>query len=296
MFKEELFDYETESENLNNLTYTDFYYRLMLLARSVFKWENLPNGIDEKWIEKFLFYEGKCMFFKDKNVGLMVSKFSDSGELNYYDEPTFLTPVATNNGSGVLQMDDIRPYKNGEECVLIRNNDIMIPTKRTIKLFALRLAEIQRTIDINIEAQQTPVLITGSSKQKLTLVNVYKKWKGHKPVIFGDNSLETDKINVLKTDAPIVFDKLQIQKHAIWNEVMTFLGINNANMDKRERLVDDEVQANNEQIELSAQCMLKAREQACKQINDMFGENIIVKLRNAAELNFEGVRGQLEND
>lgn len=286
MFTEEnILSFNSASKDINDLTFTDFYYRLMLLARSVFKWENLPNNIDEKWIERYLFLEGKCMFFKDDKIGLMVSKFTDSGILNFYDEPTELTPVATNYASYLEQMGgSIRPYKNGKECVLIRNNDIMIPTSYTIRLYALRLAEIQRTIDINIEAQQTPTLVTGTDKQRLSLLQVYKKWKGHEPVIFGDKSLEDKPLNVLKTDAPIVFDKLQIQKHAIWNEVMTFLGVNNANMDKRERLVDDEVQANNEQIELSAQCMLKAREQACKQINEIFGTNISVRMRNIDEI------------
>jgi hypothetical protein len=288
MFNEEILSVNAVSKDLNDLTFTDYYYRLMLLARSRFEWLNLPNGIDEKWIERYLFLEGKCMFFKDDAVGLMVSKFTDSGILNFYDEPTELTPVATNYASYKQETGgSIRPYINGKECVLIRNNDIMIPTRYTIRLYALRLAEIQRTIDINIEAQQTPTLITCTDKQRFSLMQVYKKWKGHEPVIYGDKSLDTNSMNVLKTDAPIVFDKLQLQKHAVWNEVCTFLGIDNANQDKRERLVTNEVEANNGQIELSASCMLKAREQACKQINELFGTNISVKLRNKEELEID---------
>lgn len=260
------------ASRLNNLTYTDYYYRLSLLAKSVFKWENLPNGIDEKWIEKYLFNEGKCMFFKDPEKGLMVAKCTIGGNLNYYDEPTSLIPVATNYG-------EAKSYVNNEECILIRNNDDMIPTRPTIELFALRLTEISRTIDVNINAQKTPVLIRCSDKARLTLKNVYSQWNGNEPVIYGDKNLDTEGFDVLKTDSPIVFDKLQIQKHSIWNECMTFLGINNANMDKRERLVDDEVMANNEQIELSAEVMLKSRQLACELINKMFGTNISVSLR-----------------
>lgn len=285
MYDDNVLVLSEHSKNINDLTYTDYYYRLMLLARTRFEWLNLPNGIDEKWIERYLFLDGKCMFFKDDNVGLMVSKFTDSGILNFYDEPTELTPVATNYASFKTEVNSsIRPYKNGTECVLIRNNDIMIPTRYTIRLYAMRLAEIQRTIDVNITAQQTPTLITCTDKQKFSLMQVYKKWKGHEPVIYGDKTLDTNSMNVLKTEAPIVFDKLQLQKHAIWNEVMTFLGIDNANQDKKERLVTNEVESNNGQIELSASCMLKAREQACKQINELFGCNISVRLRDKEEL------------
>lgn len=264
---------KTIAQELNNRTYTDYYYRLMLLARSVFKWENLPNGMDEKWIERFLFNEGRCIFFYDPIKGFMVTKCTESGGLNFYDEPTTVSPVATNyDGNGNL-------LQNYEEAVVIYNNDEMIPTSPTIQLYALRLAELTRTIDINVHAQKTPTLILCNEKQRLTLQNIYRQWNGFEPVIFGDKNLDIDGIKVLKTDAPIVFDKLQYQKHSVWNECMTFLGINNANQDKRERLVDDEVQANNEQIEQSAYLMLKAREKAAERINKAFGLNIRVSQR-----------------
>lgn len=283
----EVLDMRSTANSIDNLTYTDYFYRLMLLARSVFKWEGLPNGLDEKWIERYLFAEGQCMFFNDPKLGFMIAKTAMNGQLNYFDEPTDLMPYATNFNFENGKYHNFMGRKgSGEfpEAVMIRNNDMMLPTAPTIRLYALRLAEIQRTIDINIEAQQTPVLIKCSDKQRFSLRQVYKQWKGHEPVIFGDKSLDNDLFTVLKTDAPVVFDKLQIQKHAVWNEVMTFLGINNANMDKRERLVDDEVQANNEQIELSASVMLKSRQRACELINTLFPElNVSVSIRNREE-------------
>lgn len=275
------------AKQLNDRTYTDYFYRLMLIARSVFEWQGLPNGIDEKWIERYLFTEGKCMFFDDPEKGFMVTKCTPAGMLNYYDEPTLLRGYGTNYMSEEME--------NNEECILIRNNDEMIPTSPTIQLFALRLAEISRTIDININAQKTPVLILCSEKQKLTMKNVFKQWNGFEPVIFGDKNMDIEGVKSLKIDAPIVFPQLQIQKHAIWNECMTFLGINNANQDKRERLVSDEVSANDEQIESSAQVMLKAREQACKLINEKFGLNVSVRLRSDCKPIMEESEGGIEN-
>ena len=271
------------AKNLNDRTFSDYYYRLMLIARSLFKWENLPNGIDEKWIEKYLFLEGNCLFFNDFKFGFMVTKAAEAGPLNYYDEPTLLRPVATNF------IYEGEPLKNNKECVLIRNNDIMIPTAPTIQLYAMKLTNIERTIDTNIIAQKMPIIIRCSERQKLSLKQVMNQRNDNEPVIYGDKSLDTNQMEVLKTDAPIVFDKLQIQKHAVWNECMTFLGINNANMDKRERLVDDEVQANNEQVKASEDVMLKAREKACELINEIFKLNVRVRRRSLTELNIEGI-------
>lgn len=271
-----LLSYESVAKSLNNRVYTNYYYRLMLIAKSLFKWDNLPNGINEKWIEKYLFSEGGCIFFHDPTYGYMVTKFSTSGKLNFYDEPTKVNAYATDYIS--------TEHENNVDCVIIRNNDDMIPTFPTIQLYAHDLTNIKRTIDTNIIAQKMPNIILCTDKQRVSLKQVMKQKNDNEPVIYGDKGLDPNQITVLNTNTPIVFDKLQIQKNNIWNECMTFLGINNANTDKRERLVDDEVQANNQLIQVNSDVMLKAREQACKLINDMFGLNISVRRRTPLEM------------
>lgn len=265
--------FESMAKQLNNLTYTDYYYRLMLLARSLFKWTGLPNGIKSEWIERYLYHYGDCAFFKDFKLGEMVTKCNDYGGYNNYDEPVKLKPYGTNYVTDTTLV-------NGKDAILIKNNVLRLPTKNTIKLFAWRLADISRTIDVNVNAQKTPIIIRCTEKQRNTLNQMFKQWNGNEIKIMVDKNLDpsSDIFEVLKTDAPIVFDKLQLQKHAMWNEVMTFLGINNANQDKKERLVDDEVQANNEQVEYSANVMLQTRKQACEEINKLFGTNINVEM------------------
>lgn len=264
--------YKDAAREMNQLTFADYYNRLSLLARSVFKWEGLPEGIKERYIEKYLFNQGRCIFFEDKTKGLIVTGATECGLLNYYDEPTFFTPVATHYNRW-------QPLENHVKCVEIRNNDEVTPTHRTILQYAVRLTDIQRTIDINIRAQKTPCFIRASKNQKLSLVNMYRQWSENEEHIMVDENIQGAPLDVLRTDAPVVFDKLHIEKNKLWNECMTFLGLNNANTDKRERLVDDEVQANNEQIEQSATVMLKEREDAAAEINRIFGTNIKVSKR-----------------
>lgn len=264
--------FESMAKQLNNLTFTHYYYWLMQMARSLFEYDGLPEGIKGEWIEKFLYYEGECVFFKDKKLGQMITKCTDYGGYNNYDEPVKLKAYGTNYPGATLI--------NGENAVLIKNNSERIPTSKAIKLFAWRLADITRTIDVNVSAQKTPIIIRCSEKQKNTLKNMFQQYNDNEIKIMVDKSLDptSEIFEVLKTDAPIVFDKLQLQKHAIWNEIMTYMGVNNANQDKKERLVDDEVQANNEQVECSANVMLQARKQAVKEINKMFGTNIKVRM------------------
>lgn len=285
-----LMEYETVNKQLNNRVYTNYFYRLMLIAKSLFKWNNLPNGINEKWIERFLFAEGNCIFYKDKTYGFMVTRFTDRGRYNFYDEPTFVQPYATD-------LYEIPMLENTIDCVIIRNNDDSLPTFPTIQMYSAMLTNIQRTIDTNIEAQKMPQIVKCTDKQKLSLKQAMKQKQDNEPVIYADKSIDDAKVEVLKTDTPIVFPQLQVQKMNVWNECMTFLGINNANINKKERLITNEVNANDQLIQVNEDVMLKSRQQACKEINKMFGLNISVERRTGVKFdsNDEGIKAPWNN-
>ena len=256
---------------LNSWTTIDYLNRLKEYALNMFEWINLPKTVDARFIELVLFEEGKINFFEDKLIGFLALRVNESGKQNVYNEFDKKYIYANNGFSRV---------RNLRNSVTIYNNYLRTPTYTTVNLYAIRLARVTRAIDLNIEAQKTPVLITCPENQKLSLKNVYEQYKGNAPVIYTDSEFNLDSIKVLKTDAPFVVDKLTLYKHDIWNEVMTFLGVNNSNQDKKERLVTNEVDANDEQIEQARFNMLDARKDACKKINDMFGLNIDVKFRN----------------
>ena len=269
-----LLSYKSVAQMANNMVFSYYYYKLMLIARSLFKWEGLPNNMDERWIEKYLFSSGKCIFYNDPLMGYMVAGFGQQGSINCYGDPTSVYPVAENyvyTGKELI---------NGENCYVIRNNDLMLPTFPTIRHYAYKLTNIDRAIDVNIEATKTPIIVRCSEKQRLSLKNAINQRKDNEPVIWSSDLANIgDMVSTLETNAPVVFPQLQAQKHMILNEVFTDLGINNANMDKKERMVANEVDANDEQVKASEDVMLKVREEACKQINRIFGLNISVKRR-----------------
>ena len=256
---------------LNSWTTIDYLNRLKEYALNMFEWINLPKTVDARFIELVLFEEGKINFFEDRLIGFLALRVNESGKQNVYNEFDKKHIYANNGFSRV---------RNLRNSVTIYNNYLHTPTYTTVNLYAIRLARVTRAIDLNIEAQKTPILITCPENQKLSLKNVYEQYKGNAPVIYTDSEFNLDSIKVLKTDSPFVVDKLTLYKHDIWNEVMTFLGVNNSNQDKKERLVANEVDANDEQIEQARFNMLDARKDACKKINDMFGLNIDVKFRN----------------
>lgn len=258
-----------KSQVLNHLTIVDFYGRLKNLAISMFEWKNLPNNIPGRFIEQTLFSYGKMAFAHDKEKSYLVAKCTPNGALNYYELPVEYQ----------LYGIDYSESFSTDDVVLIRNNNSVIPTDDMIRLYAQRLFEVERTIDVNIKQQKTPMLVDTTVDNKITMLNAYKQYDGNSPFIFGNKTLLDKSMTVLKTDAPYLADKLIKYKHELWNECMTALGINNANTDKRERLITDEVNANNGLVELSGQVMLLTRQEACKEINEKYGLNVSVDLR-----------------
>lgn len=279
-----------QSAELNNKTYSDYYNRLMELALNVFEWENLPPSVDERFIELTLYETGYCLYFNDEIIGNLALTCTIGGQLDVYRIPLLRRAYAVNGYNKMCSAKD---------SVLIFNNYLHTPTQSTIELFARRLYEIERAIDINIKAQKTPTLILSSEQQRLTMKNLYMQYDGNEPFIFGDKNLDIDGIKSLKTDAPFVADKLETLKHQVWNEALTFCGIENSNQDKKERLVSDEVGSNYGNIEAQRNVMLNARKQAVKKINSMFGTNIDVHFRSnlATMVNADNVsRETLDNE
>lgn len=260
-----------ESARLNNQTYIMYYNRLAELAINCFEWKNLPDSIDPRYLELTLFADGYAVFFRDEVIDdYLALQCMIGGQLDVYRIPTDRRAYAVNGYNKRL---------NASDSVLIFNNYLHTNSLLDVEQYALRLYEIQRTIDVNVKAQKTPVLIRTTENQRLTMKNVYQKYDGNEPVIYGVKNLMPDDIQVLKTDAPFVSDKLQILKRQIWNEALTYLGIENANTEKRERLVTDEISSNLGGVSAQRFTRLNARKDACKKINKMFGLNIDVEFR-----------------
>ena len=261
---------KTMADILNDQTYLMYYNRLRDYALSLFEWEGLPESINERFLEIKMLEEGKVVFFEDPSLGYLALPVMYGQNLNVYQEPTVYKAVTTG------YQRELTP----DNAVIIWNNLSRTNFMNTIRNYTLRLYNCERTMDVNIQAQKTPILILAEESQRLTLQNMYKQYEGYQPFIFGNKSgFDLDAFQVLKTDAPFVTDKLMAYKHNLWNEAMTFLGIGNAKQDKKERLVSDEVQANDEQIFSSREVMLIARRQACEKINELFGLNVSVDFK-----------------
>lgn len=254
-----------ESADLNNASYIQYYDRLTELSISMFEWRNLPDTVDPRFLELTLFAKGMAVFFKDEVEDYLALQCAISGPLNVYRIPIRRRAYAVNGYN--RELDD----KNS---VIIYNNMLHKNSMLDVRMFARELYNLDRAISVNANAQKTPILLRCSENERLTVENLYMNYDGNKPVIFGDKGLNPNALSVLKTDAPYVADKLYTLKTQKWNEALTYLGISNVNITKRERLITDEVTRNQGGTIASRYSRLQSRRMACDQINKMFGLNV----------------------
>ena len=257
-----------ESALMNNRTYIQYYNRLTELALSMFEWTNLPSTVDARFLEMCLFADGKAVFFKDEDLGFVGLQCAISGRLNVYRIPINRRAYATNGYNKNL---------TDKDSVIIYNNFMHTNSKLDVEMFSKRLYNLDRIIDVNANAQKTPVLIKCTEEERMTMLNLYKDFDGNAPVIFGESDLNTNGLTVLKTEAPYVADQIYQLKTQIWNEALTYLGISNLNINKKERLISDEVNSSLGGTLASRNSRLQARQQALEQYNKMFNTDIKVR-------------------
>lgn len=268
LFYDSLFD---------TVRYNTFYRdRLTDIALSCVKWNNLPEEIDKRFLEWCLFYDGMAVFFKDDVLDKFVCiQVMPSGNFNMYRVPTERTAYAVNG------------YQNTElnesNSVIIYNNLIRKPSASDIEIYAQKLTNIDLTINVNVNAQKTPVAIVCDETQKLTFENLYQQYAGNMPFVFGDKSLNLDNIKVLNTKADYKAEDLNKLKMDTWNEALTYLGVSNVQYQKKERINSEEINRSMGGAFASRRSRLKARQNAVDEINRLFNLDISVEFEDEVD-------------
>ena len=267
---------KSSSKNIGQTGWLEIYSILKELFITSFDWKNLPLTVNPRFLELSLFDYGKIVFFKDDILGHLALKATQEGQLDVYYEPLNIRAY----GGGGYQA--VR--KNNRDCVVIYNNFVRDTPHNRVMDYAKRIWNIEKTIDINVQAQKTPFLIKTSKKQELTVKNLYKQYDEFEPVVFVDEDMDLSKVNVVLTPAPFVARDLMDLKKQIWNEALSYIGIENNSAEKNERLTENEVMVSNGLAIASRNSKLQARKNAVEKINAMFGVSIIVETNNPSLL------------
>ena len=269
-----------QSAAMNNRTYIQCFERLKNIAITRFKWNDLPDTMDERFIELTLFGDARITFFEDEVLGYLSLPFSNDSTLDVYNNPTKWRAYANNGYQKELDKSN---------AVICWNNKLRTNSVLAIEQYAYRLYQLERALDTNVNAQKTPIMIRCDENQRLVLKNLYMKYDGNQPFIFGDKDLDLRGITVLNTGAPYLVDRLQAAKERVWNEALAYLGIANVSAEKKERMIVSEVENGMGGTMASRFSGLEMRQKAADEFNKMFGTNISVQFNDADNIDIAGV-------
>ena len=256
---QEIRDIQTGIEN----TFQKCYFDIQQLYSSVFAYSGMPLIVDMAQVEQWLMYRGSVAFFIDELVGPLILPYTTQGSLNQYGNPTTIRAYG---------MNGYQIYLNPDQYVIIYDNNMKISNINALRQYAIRLSNTDRTIDVNIEAQKTPILLTAQNEGQLNSLKLaYRKMKTGQPVIAEIGNTVNAGVNALNTGAPMVFNELQNYKLNLLAEVLTFCGIPNRGDPKRERLITTEVSAINGHVVHERTNRLQTRQRAIDEINLKFG-------------------------
>lgn len=260
---------KTKAENENIMTANMYTEQMFNYAMIRYEWLNLPDSFDERFMELVLNTQGAFVGYRQESTDkLVVSMVTQDGDLNMYYNPIKFRAYDPTGASVKLDLST---------GVICYNNFTRTPTTNIINQYADRLSDITRTIDIDLGNQKHPIIYSGPKKLLLSIKNLFRNIRKNEPIIYTQQDI--GQLTAINVQTEMVSDKLQTLKLSFWNEAMTMLGIENVNMEKRERLIKDEVNSNSEQIEMSRNMGLIARRDFCKRFNDMFGTDIWVRYR-----------------
>ena len=193
-----------------------------LLATSRFKWRSEqiePMDHLSEYIEMLLYLKGQCALFND-NGQWKVRCCAPTGGINEYGEPNSFT-LTDYNGNNTVVVNG-----NDERFIWIKNNNDCIPTIFWILKYVNRVSKLERTMDLNINAQKTPYIIETSPEIHLSIQNIFKQIKEMDEVVYVDQKTGIkDNVKILKLDVPYLVDKLYTQKTNEFNDLLNFLGI-----------------------------------------------------------------------
>ena len=272
-----------------NLREYNFYFRkYQRLLMSMFEWSNLPDGISSRFIENKLFYNGLLIFYKSKQLGFYVVAQATALGLNDYEEPT---------GYRAYGVNKINEYVKPSECVPIWNDMFIDGNVSNVNFFAKSLSNVKKTFDVNLEQLKNPYIVSCPEGQRETVKQIMAQKTDGVPYIFtSDDFNDLVKVNVFNLQIQNHTKELQDVKNSIENEGLTFFGINNVNVLKRERLTTGEAEQNDEQITINKNSMYKARKKAVKEINEKFGLNIDVTISSDFESELNSFGGGFDDE
>ena len=268
------------NSQLNNFqSYLNYKGQLLSLAKNVFLYENMPENIDMSFARNRIVTTGSIAFFKDELFGVLALSYNIIGNLDIYGRPNRIQVYSKSNGyTRELTRD---------EFVIMYDNTEKMSLMPLIVQYSERLALCERVIDINLGQQKTPRIWKAPQEKIASLKALVNNVDSNIEQIIAYDDLTAKDIDIILEPAPFVSDKVQIEKEKIYNEYLRCIGISSVNIQKKERLITDEIEASQGGSIVMRYNRYEPRKKALDKINKKWGLDIKLKYYDDVPASYE---------
>ena len=269
-------------------TYASWWQLFYTAAVTRFKWEGLPDCIDERYLETCLFMRGTvalCYRTSKPNqpIPYIVAPYATEGKLDLYNNPNKIR-LLTANGQQFTRHANMWFRRTGNQygsasdlmpanAAICWDSVTRLPLFNSIDMACRRLAEFDVTIDQHVRSQRVPYVFVVPEEGRANAEAMYNKVDQGDPAIYiSPTATSVVQVNALNTGVDYIADKLLNDELKIVSQTYTLLGIdNNAAAEKKERVQTAETVANNEQFLIQRRSCLAARQKFADDALRVFG-------------------------
>lgn len=295
-----------KSDYDNMITYQNELAGLITDALHRYKWYGLPEETSSRVLEMNALFRG-WFGIGDVDGAKLALMFSPDGRLNVNGDPAGAYGYGFNGFNKHFDLyidganyDATRKTAGGydfsykPDAVVERANDLNYPEIFVLTKAAERISDIQRSLDVISRNLKNPVIIQCDDRQVTEIQRILNARDDNAYTIIGVGALPFDSFRTWETGQnPATIAELWRYRENIINEAREKLGIlNNPLYDKRERLLTDEINANNQQTYINLDKGLERRKRFCEKVNALWGLNISVSVDN--ELGNNDIDDELE--
>lgn len=262
-----------------NTALVEYYTKYLLeKAISVFKFDGLPETWARNYFEYVLFGYGHIAVINTDKYGV-IPQMSGLTGYNVFYQPTIVTIANP-------LLDGLKTLEIGTQCEIIKLQPNYSGVMDIVTTYADLMALCVETAGINLLNSKMSYIFFSQNKQAAeTFKKMYDKVASGEPAAFLDKSLLDDEGNPAWTmftqnvGQNYITDKILNDLQTIEDQFNTDIGIPNANTQKKERLIVDEVNANNTDTNAKVSLWLETMRYDIEKVNRMFGLNLSVSYR-----------------
>ena len=267
----------------NNIEWQNTFINLLNIASYTFEWSGLPDTCNERFLELALLYHGRACMVHDDIAGFLTLNANPSSMITIYGLPDHIIATGANGFN-----HEYTCYIEGGgsdqdvQAVMCRDNNLMYPYINYIIKATDRLMSAMRSIDVASKKLKNPYFITADEAQVTSVKKILADIDNNNEAVITSKSTMPDMFKIFPTNIDAsVLTTLWNHYNNLDNQIRTILGVTNNNQtSKRERLLVDEINANNDYTSINVELRLREREKFCEYVNQTFGLNISVKIRN----------------